>query len=615
MLCLIGIGGPKAHAQSFAREIADAARESVARLDSARIPDAEQSRQEFLSAIEAFRRHLRRTTNEDNAAAWIRYLEIESAEEAIESDLGDRAIAAQAVGVARRATGLHPGLEVAAIRRLRQAAERYSDALRFRRKDRTIKALAVQLDRFADQLDDRDGKPDVGQQATLQLLLDLLTRTEQSVPLVSRSVELYGSPNLSLTVSESMVQRVVQRPINRRNPVRDCILGTYVVGDADLRGKLSATLLPSPDSVRIRLALDGTIHSDSVGYNGPVRLKSTGIGQVHASRVLEIKETDVAMEPVQATGSLTTRINRIEHRLRLVRKIARKKAAQQKPLAEAIARGKMIRRVSEGFDEDLRKQLSQLTSDPSAASDRIGNVRRWLQRLDLAEPTRSIRSTADSLSAQVTVRQAAQLASAVPPPSVQPLSEITIQLQESLINNTLGATLAGRTMSRDQLADLVQLATPDAEASDGDQPNFEIDFDAARPIIFEANQGKLRIGIRGTRFFSEGKRELKERLEVAATFTPWRTDNGRVILKREGDVEINFPGTKRLSTLQTSKRVPIQEAFADAFPEQLLDEPIVAPETIKLDALRDRMLKLVHFNAENSWLTLGFNESESPAGE
>jgi ABC-type thiamine transport system ATPase subunit len=80
-------------------------------------------------------------------------------------------------------------------------------------------------------------------------------------------------------------------------------------------------------------------------------------------------------------------------------------------------------------------------------------------------------------------------------------------------------------------------------------------------------------------------------------------------------VEINFPGTKRLSTLQTSKRVPIQEAFADAFPEQLLDEPIVAPETIKLDALRDRMLKLVHFNAENSWLTLGFNESESPAGE
>ena len=383
-----------------------------------------------------------------------------------------------------------------------------------------------------------------------------------------------------------------------------------IVGNAQLTGHVTATLLPSVGSVRIQVALSGTVDSKNFGYNGPVRLRTSGYGQVNATRTIEVAESGVRLEPVVVNAaSLTTRIDAIEHPLRLVRRIARKKAAQQKAKADRITRGRFVSRISEAFAEETNAGASEPIPDVMA------EARPHLQRLNLPEPTRTLESTSDSIFLGVTIRKNNQLAAPTEPPPVLVSNEATVQIHESLIDNTIGAILAGRTMTRSELQALAsKTGRDDADQEDADQedasgavdeePEFEIDFDRSRPIIFEARDGNLRIGIRGTRF-AQGARELKRAIEVVAIYRPIKTESGEILLNRVGEAQINFPGTKRLSVSQAGLRGSIQKGFADAFPQILMDQPWTVPSTIEVPALQGRTYHPRYFDAQGGWLTLG----------
>jgi hypothetical protein len=594
----------------LATEIAEAARQSAAQLDANRIADVDVTRSEFVDATENLRAELGRTASEQNAQAWLAYLKVAPALDAIESEASDVEIASKSMHVAQRATGVHPGLEVPAVMRVRSAARSYSDALRFRRKERMTDAIGRQLAKFADQWAMIEDTPSPDDLATLQLLLDLLDRTDQNVALVDRTRERFSSANLHVSVDDAFVQSMLNRSVNQTSPVRDCILGTRIVGNATLTGNVTATLLPSVGSIRVRVAIDGTVSSNNTGYNGPVRLRTSGVGVVHATRDIQVGETGVNMAPVVASGSLTTRIDAIEHPLGLVRHIARKKAGQQKSKADRIAHDRFISRITEAFTEET----DRATVDPG--TDVLAEARAYLKRLDFPEPARSIGSTRESVYAYTTIRSDNQLAAPMPPPPIGVVNEATIQIHESVVNNTLGAVLAGRTMTASELKRLAsktgrtaadQGATADQTGTSDqaqEEREFEIDFDSSRPIIFEARDGKLRLGIRGTRFM-QGSRELKQKLEIVALYQPIKTDSGVVVLDRVGEAKINFPGTKRLSVSQTSLRSAIKKAFADAFPETLMDQAWTVPSTVKLAPLQGRTFRPCHFDAQDGWLTLG----------
>ncbi|OYP37527.1 hypothetical protein [Rhodopirellula sp. MGV] len=587
-------------AQDWYLPISRAARDSVAQLVPERIVAVEQSREAFLSAVAALRTHLTRSADAANGAAWLQYLAIDGAVEAIESDVSDRDIAESLDQIARRATGVYPGLEVAEVRRVRAAAKRFSDALRYRRHDVITNALGKQLERFSDQWDEIEATPSPDNIATLRLLLDLLERTNQTVDLVEHSRRLFSSPNIRVHVDESVVQQAVGRDVSQTTPVRDCILGTSIFGSATMNGDVVAELLPSDAAIRIRLALTGTVTTSNVGYNRGVRVRTTSDAQVYATRMLEVDAKGIRLGQVSTDASLHTNLNSIEHKLRLVRKIARKKAAEQKPLADRIAHRKLVRRISEEF----ALETDQAVASPD--SGLLGEIQTWLYRLDMDKPQHRLASTADLITVTSLIRQGNQLGSPSAPPAVSSPSDITVQVHESLIDNTLGSFLAGRTLSKADLDRMIeQSGRPKSAESDAasDEP-FEIDFDRSRPIIFEARDGKLVVGIRGTRF-SQGSRELRRPLEIIATYQPAKTDTGEVVLERIDEVEINFPGTKRLSVAQTGIRSSIKQGFAEAFPQALLNQAIRIPEYAKLPAFAGAAYRVKAIEATDGWLTVG----------
>lgn len=600
---LTAVPSSVARGQGLAAEIAEAAQESASMLDPNAIGDIESGAAGFDDAVQQLRDYLGVAATAENAEAWLDYLEIPIVQDAVDTGESETDLARRILRVVQRATGLHPGLEVPSVTRLRRAANTYANALRFRRKEAVADALSRQLEKFADQWSELSGDPTPDELATLNLILDLLDRTNQQVPLVDRTRDRFSRSNVHVMVGQSVVSRSVSRNVHQRSDVRDCILGTRVIGDAVLNGDVSATLLPSEGSVRMQLELTGTVQSNSVGYNGPVRLRTTGTGQVRATRVVEIGEDGVRFEPVVSSGTLNTRINAIEHHLRLVRKIARKKAAQQKPLADRIARGKLLSRVAEGF----AKETAQAAATPNAGA--LEKVQPLLDRLGLDEPIRRFGSTGQSVFLFATVRTGNQLAASDNPPPVMEMNDVTVQIHESLINNTIGAILADRTLTQGELQRLAARAgRREPTRSDGDDqqpdPEFQIDFDGNRPIIFEPRDGRLRIGIRGTRF-AQGSRELKRPLEVVAEYQPVEAPSGRVMLERVGDVEINFPGRKRLSVSEAGLRGSIQKGFADAFPERLLDQPWTVPNDFAVKALRGLSVVPRYFDATDGWLSLG----------
>ncbi len=56
---------------------------------------------------------------------------------------------------------------------------------------------------------------------------------------------------------------------------------------------------------------------------------------------------------------LQTSINQIEHRLRIVRRIATRKAAEQQPEANAIGQGRLQSRLAKQFNDQIEQQLVQ----------------------------------------------------------------------------------------------------------------------------------------------------------------------------------------------------------------------------------------------------------------
>ena len=141
---------------------------------------------------------------------------------------------------------------------------------------------------------------------------------------------------------------------------------------------------------------------------------------------------------------------------------------------------------------------------------------------------------------------------------------------------------------------------------DEDEAPFELDFARSRPIIFEAREGKIRVGIRGTRFV-QGKRGISRPLEITAIYEPVKTVEGIAILKLTENAKIDFPGTKRLSIAQTGTRSAMAKKFKDVFPKYLMDQPWTVPPTVKADAIRNRVYRPREVSAKDGWLTVAVN--------
>ena len=573
---------------------------AVGQIDEDRFPDLQQSQEVVLQQIEATKNYFHSSTDPSNAQAWMDYLDVGPLVDAIDSDQSPVAIGRTARELRVRLVGFVAGLELRAIGELRNSVEQLITSVVFRDKDRRKELISRQLKSMAELLRSMDANPTPMQITTLAAVTRVVESSGQATNLIEALRQTFGEPNVAVVVSEAMVQQAIERELNESRPVRDCILGTRIVGTALIEGRVTADLSPSADDARINLTMGARMRGRSTGYNRSIRLRTISDGQVAISREVILDPTGVQFSsdiPVDVT--LSSRITAIEHPLGLVRKIARKKAAQQKSQADQIALRKFRNQVRDQFIAQTEESVG---GEPLV----LDRARRVLQRLSLAEPLQYWSTSDDTLSLQAVFRRHDQLASVTPRPVVDEHYSVMIQIHESALDNVFSPVLAGRTVRENELNQLLEKAGRQADeaTANDEEPGspFEIDFARLRPIIFEARDGTLRVGVRGTRFL-QGGRELKQSMEITAVYAPVESD-GVVSLVRQGDVTVDFPGRRRLTVKQAGLRRTIQKKFSSVFPESVLDQILEIPADVKLENLRGRVFQPQLITARDGWFTI-----------
>jgi len=570
-------------------------------------PDLKTAKQQVMQRIEEVRSEMLAQPSLENGQAWLDYLNTGPMAEAIEEDESAATLAQAAFDLRFRLIGNVPGLEVDVLRKLRGSVEQLLSAIRFRDGEKSAEQLRTQLTDLSARIEQLDRIPSSEDASAISAIIGLIDESNQVPEVVRRFHEIFGRPNFVVFAGKPIVERAVNREVNNSRPVRDCILGTRIVGNAYTNGYVTATLLPATGIARIHVSLSGHVTTNNLGYNGPVRLRTSSNGQIAASRVLNVNEQGITLDPIVTNVALNTQINAIEHRLGIVRRIAKKKAAAQKPQADRIALAKFQTQVTSEFAEQTSEASGLKPPDVSA---RIMPI---LNRLSLEEPVRTWGSTIEYLFIEATVRKQNQIASAVSQPRILGSFELAVQVEESLVDNVFGPLLAGRTVKENQINELLARRESDfvSPAQTGqnevaekrEEPPFEIDFARVQPIVFEARDGKVRLGIRGTRF-STGSRDLKVPMEITAMYQPARTDDGRAILIRQEEIDVDFPGRRRLSISQAGLKRNIQEKFNDVFPMTMLDRTFSVPPTVEFEAIQNRQFRPTLIDARKGWLTI-----------
>ncbi|MDG2222940.1 MAG: hypothetical protein P8L85_16290 [Rubripirellula sp.] len=573
---------------------------AVTQIDEGRFPDFQSSSEAVLLQIDQTKAYFQSSTDPANAGAWMAYFDLEPLADAIHSDQSPVAIGLAARKLRVRLVGFAAGLELRAVGDLRTSVETLITSVVFRDRDRRKELIARQLNSLVEIVRSMDANPTPMQSTRLAAVMRVLESSGQATDLIETLRQIFDEPNVAVVVSEAMVQQAIEREVDESRPVRDCILGTRIVGTALLEGRVTAELLPSADDARINLTLDAKMQGQSIGYNRSVRLRTISNGQVAISREVILDPAGVQFSAdIPVDASLSSRIIAIEHPLGLVRKIAKKKAAQQKPLADQIALGKFRNQVRDQFVEETEGVVG---SEPSA----LDRARRVLKRLSLSEPLQRWSTSEDRLSLQALFRRHDQLATVTPRPMVDECYPVMIQVHESALDNAFSPVLAGRTVREDELNQLLEKsgrqADDTATADEERESPFEIDFARLRPIIFEARDDTLRVGVRGTRFL-QGGRELKQSMEITAVYAPVERD-GVMSLVRQGDVAVDFPGGRRLTVSQAGLRRTIQKKFSSVFPESVLDRTLEIPADAKLETLRGRVFQPQLIVAQDGWFTI-----------
>lgn len=591
-------------------------------LDAEKLPDYQRLEAQVLEAAQGVEEYFRPITSEANLAKWKAYLAIDPLVQSIRSDAADDTVLAHALRTHGRLIGRAEGLELPPLVLLRNRLEQLIASMRYQDPERSIQFVEQQLQSLNERIAEADAIPSAEEAASLEAIARVVGDSNLAPGVHAALQNAFSRPNLVLSVSSSFVQRAASQVVCRTRPIDDCILGTRIKGCGTLQGTVNAQTLPSIGQAAIQLTLTGRFNSQNVGYNGPVTLNTLGSGDVTSSRTLYVSEGGVSLAPTMTSATLSSQITSINHHLRLVRKIASKRAAQQKPLADAIATEKFRRQVGAEFDEQVSEAV--FSGTPMDRQTAISEVRTTLLRLDVPEPRRTIGSTSDSIFVEAVQAAGDQLAAINAPPQPPPGSyDLAVQLHESLVNNVATRVLAGRTMTGEQLDQLMadagrprRAAGPGAPSSEqgntdagddggdgeADEP-FVIDFARFRPVIFEARDQSLKVGLRGTRF-AQGDRELRRPIEITAIYRALQAADGSMYLQRDGDVGVEFPGGRRLTITQVALRRSIQRAFDDRFPQQLLDHALALPATLPIESLRGQTLRASSIDSQLGWLSV-----------
>ncbi len=361
-----------------------------------------------------------------------------------------------------------------------------------------------------------------------------------------------------------------------------------------MNGSVIPRLIPNSRNATLQLQLSAQFSSDSQGTNRGVVVYSHGTAPVFATETITLTDSGIQLaNDVAVSAPLHTDIVGIQHRSRIVRKIASKKVAQQQPLANAIGQSKLVARIGHEFQQQIQEQMSKSTVQLTLPD--------WpaIRRLGLSLPIQSSWSSSDYLALLLKVQGDKQLAAPSSCPIPVEHTGVTVQLHQSAILNALDPVLSNRVIKNSELDDFVRQFSKDVpkklvEESQADP--WSISMAAFNPIEVEFDDDLLKVRIRTTQL-KRTTQTLDENLTIEASYRMVLIDNA-IQLIRKGDVKFTFSEEQRGSRAAILRRF-LKEKFEGVFKEQLLDQPLRPMDRLPPNAPK---LSIAKIQMDDGWM-------------
>ena len=560
-------------------------------LDANRLPDMGQARKRLDQAMADLENFL--ATSPQHQANWLAFLTWKDLQKELKEETPDHDRILQFEKIFRQN---YFGLEMGQFSKVRDALGHYSNALKFSSdKSKSIEILQNRLKKLNEQLQMPNVVQDFESTREIGQTVSLLTQGNQASSLVNAIKSRYSRANARVLVSSEFVNKRFARPVQEANPVNELILGTQIYGQSWLQGQVTPQLIDSSSHAALRLNLSGSFSSQNIGYNRSVKLHTQGSGNVAASETIALTDSGlVTLNDTASDASLSSQINDIEAKLRIVRRIASKQAAKQKPEADSIAEGRLENRIRLQFHEKLTQQISE-------ANQKIKTPELpALARLGLDRPKRTTWSSPQYLALLWKLQGSEQLSAPTSCPLVVDPTGVTVQLHESAISNLLDPVLAGRILKSTEM-DTMAKQFGDALGTGAIKKNEEeawsVTMATFHPVEVQLDDSLATFRIR-TNKLDRGDQALKDPAAIEVSYKIVLI-NGAIQLERQGDVKINFTGKLSRGVNAVILRSFLKKKFEEVFKENLLDQPVRVTDKLPAEY---RGMYLSSIQIDNGWI-------------
>lgn len=415
----------------------------------------------------------------------------------------------------------------------------------------------------------------------------------------------YRNANVRFAISDEMLQRLLPQIEPKAVPVRETVFGSQVRGISRIDSQLRLQLRPSPDRWSLALQTAGNVDTRSVGYRGPVAVRTQGLAEFQASTPIVLTRRGVDLDESQVEVQGRNRLRGIRTDYDgwpligpLVRTIAKTQYEELAPRTRGYTERKIRGEVRREIDGRMEKQIDD-------ASDRIRSaVLGPLSELELAPMVVDMETTERRLIARYRLAGDWQMAAFTPRPRAPQSSLMSVQIHQSALNNTLEQLLP-----RDEpksikamMSDGMELFGRDTAALPDDIPaDVMVQFTRTRPITVEVQDGLVWVTMRIVRLSRDDSIDLS-RFIVRAAFRP-QIDGLNASLIRDGHLRISGPG------MSMRERLPVRAIFNKVLSAE-------RPLRLTLPALTDAPaaedLVVSQLELRDGWIAMAVSQKGAP---
>lgn len=401
----------------------------------------------------------------------------------------------------------------------------------------------------------------------------------------------YRNANLRVAVRDDLLNRLLPQQSDFEEEVNENIVGAQVFGNAQGSAHMRTVLIPDPQRWRFGLEVEGEVESQTAATRGPATFFNDGYSRYQARKLFQVDNRGVLVSDSEAeanTNSELTGLRTLFDSLPIIgwlaRGIARQQHDNQTEMARWVSETRLETRMRERLDSEVQMQLE---AAQAKIDDKIVSP---LRRLELNPNAMEMRTTKDRLIARYRLAGDNHLGAFTPRPQAPSDSMLSVQVHETLLNNTLDQLGLDnrRTKLRQLYRDLADaFERTDLEVPEEIPENVTVQFAANKPIRVECENGKLTLSLQITEL--KNRRSSWQDFEVRAEYLP---DSSQLDARLVRDGVIQLIGDRLSFGDQIALRTIFSRVLSKNQPfniinRKLAENPAIADLTVNQFVIAD----------------------------